>query len=473
MTKPWRAFAVVGTAIFLTILDLFIVNTALPAVAAEFPQTPVAHLSWVLTIYAIVFAAVLVPAGKFGDLYGRRRFFIGGMVVFVLGSVIASLAPNPALLLAGRAVQAVGAASITPNSLAALLPVFPPQRRPAVIAAWGALAGLGGLTGPALGGILAQADWRLIFLINIPVGLAALALTPRFIPEVRDEAASARPDLIGAALLAVALAALTLGLSQGPQWDWDVRGLASLTLAAVLVVVVGWRSRRHPAPIIEPSLLSGPVRRLTMAATVVFWAAFAILLVASALFMTHVWGFSVLETGLALTPGPAIAVVGAVLSSRLAVRVGYGMLGVAGGVMVAVAGAWMAAGLGAEPAYATVYLPVQLVGGFGFGLLPPTLIAVTVVGLPPSRLSTGIAVYSIFRQIGVVLGVAAWVALLGDRATTDAAAFRGGWMLVATLGIATAVCMAGIRVFAESPLPAPGDPLQLAKSAGGGAEPPG
>lgn len=455
MAKPWRAFAVVGTAIFLTILDLFIVNTALPAVAAEFPATPVAQLSWVLTIYAIVFAALLVPAGKFGDLYGRRRFFLGGMFVFVLGSVMASVAPNPGLLLAGRAVQAIGAACITPNSLAALLPVFPQQRRPAVIAAWGALAGLGALTGPALGGVLAQVDWRLIFLINIPVGLAAMVLTPRFLPEVRDETASGLPDLTGALMLAVAMAALTLGLSQGPQWNWDVRGLSCVALAAVLTAAVVWRSRRHPAPIIEPSLLRGPVQRLTMATTVVFWAGFAILLVASALFMTHAWGFSVLETGLALTPGPASAAVGAALSGRLAGKFGYGMLGVAGGLMLAITGVWMAVGLGPEPAYATVYLPVQVIGGFGLGLLPPTLIAVTVSSLPPTRLSTGIAVYSIFRQIGVVLGVAAWVALLGDRATTDAAAFRGGWVLVASMGVATAVCMAGVRVVAENPLPAP------------------
>jgi len=445
MAKPWRAFAVVGTAIFLTLLDLFIVNTAFPAVAAQFPATPLADLSWVLTIYAIVFAAVLVPAGKLGDLYGRRRFFVAGMLVFVLGSVVASVASTPQLLLVGRAVQAVGAAAITPNSLAVLLPIFPPQRRAAVIAAWGAIAGLGAAAGPPLGGILAQADWRLIFLINIPVGIAAMILTPRLVPEVRDESVTRLPDLTGAALLAIAMAALTMGLSQGPQWNWDVRVAAGLVLAAALTVAVAWRSRRHPVPIIEPSLLRGRRQPMTLAATVVFWAGFAALLVASSLFLTHAWHYPVLTAGLAMTPGPAISAVSAGLSGRLAARTGHGVLGAVGSLMLAIAAIWLAVGLGQESAYATVFLPAQLLAGLGIGLLPPTLIAVTISGLPPARLSTGIAVYGIFRQIGVVVGVAAWVALLGARSTADATAFRAGWVLLAALAVTTAACMLAVK----------------------------
>jgi EmrB/QacA subfamily drug resistance transporter len=442
---PWRAFAVVGTAIFLTILDLFIVNIAMPAVAAEFPATPLADLSWTLTIYAIVFGAALVPAGKLGDLYGRRRLFLGGLVIFLLGSVMAAAAPTPGLLFGGRAVQAIGAAAITPNSLAVLLPAFPPQRRPSVIAAWGALAGLGAAAGPPLGGILGDLDWRLIFLINIPIGLAALIAAPRLVTEVRDHTVTRLPDLLSAALLAIGMAALTLGFSQAPRWHWDGRFVASLAVAAVAAVVVWLRSRRHPVPILEPELLRRPSFRVTLAASVFSWAGFSALLVASSLFLTNAWGYSILAAGLAMTPGPALSAVTASLSGRLAARFGSGLVGATGGVLLTLGGVWMATGLTQQPAYWQVFLPAQLLAGAGMGLLPPTLIAITVGGLPPARLSTGIAVYSIFRQIGVVTGVAVWLALLGTRSLTDAAAFRSGWILLAVLSTLTAASMIVVR----------------------------
>ena len=160
---PWRPFLVLASGIFLTLLDLFVVNVALPALAVDFADASLASLSWVLTAYAIVFAAVLVPAGKLGDLYGRRRVFSFGLLFFVAGSGLAAIAGSLSILVAARAVQAIGAASMTPNSLGLALTLFPPARRAGIIAAWGAIAGLGAAAGPVCGALLAEANWRWIF----------------------------------------------------------------------------------------------------------------------------------------------------------------------------------------------------------------------------------------------------------------------------------------------------------------------
>jgi len=157
-SHPWRAFTPLAVAIFLTTLDLTVINVALPAIARDFPGESLASLSWLLTAYAIGFAAVLVPVGKLGDLYGRKRLFVLGMALFVAGSVIAAFAGSLPFLIAARVVQAIGAAAMTPNSLGLALTLFPPQRRASVIAAWGAIAGLGAAAGPLCGALFAEAD---------------------------------------------------------------------------------------------------------------------------------------------------------------------------------------------------------------------------------------------------------------------------------------------------------------------------
>ena len=227
-SHPWRAFTPLAVAVFLTTLDLTVINVALPAIARDFPAESLASLSWLLTAYAIGFAAVLVPVGKLGDLYGRKRLFVLGMVLFVAGSLMAAFAGSFPLLIGARVVQAIGAAAMTPNSLGLALTLFPPQRRPSVIAAWGAIAGLGAAAGPLCGALFAEAEWRWIFGINVPIGIASLMLVRRLVREVRDPAAGPLPDVFGAVILAAAVSLLVLGLSQARAWDWDaVRTRAS------------------------------------------------------------------------------------------------------------------------------------------------------------------------------------------------------------------------------------------------------
>ncbi|NYJ00542.1 EmrB/QacA subfamily drug resistance transporter [Nocardioides thalensis] len=454
--RPWLAFSVAGTAIYLTILDLFIVNVAIGAIGSDFAATSAADLSWVLTIYAILFAAVLVPAGRLGDRFGRRRVFSAGLGLFLLGSLLAGIAPGYGVLLVGRAVQAVGAALATPNSLGAVLPMFEQRQRPAVLGVWGMIAASGAASGPPLGGILAQVDWRWIFLVNLPVGLVALVLIARVIRESPAEQGT-RTDWVGAATLAAAIAALTLGLAQSESWGWDARVLGAVLVAAVLGALLALRSRRHPDPILEPDLFRRRGFGAAMLGTAAFWGAFAALLLASSLYLTAVRGYDVLEAGLRMAPGPAVSAVAAAVAGRLAGKVPPLRLALAGTAALAAGALVLGITLGDTSSYAWTFLPGSLLAGIGAGTAIPNLLALALVGVPPHRFATGVAIYTVFRQVGSAVGTAAWVAAIGTGSLALAATYRVGWWVVvagALVALGALVSVAA-RTMAPEPPPEP------------------
>ena len=428
--ERWRAFAVVSVAVFISILDLFIVNIGMPDIQREWPDAGLSRLSWVLTGYAIALAALLVPLGKIGDILGRRRVFEVGVLTFVLGSALCALSPNPEILIAARVLQGVGAAALTPTSLGLLLPLFPLRERAAVIGAWAALGGVGAATGPPLGGVLVQASWRWIFIVNIPLGLYTTFAVRRRFAEVRD-AGSPLPDAVGATLLMLCVGLLTLGLVQGPSWDWDERVVGSFVVGALSGILLVLRSRRHRAPVLELELFRAPSFAFASASTFVFFAGFAGLLLGGVLFLTDVWHYSVLRAGLGFAPGPIMAAVFAAPAGRLAQRFGPAIIGAPGGLLFAIGTAWMT-GLGPDPAYASEYLPTMIVGGIGVGLILPSFTASAMMAVRPERLATGIAAETTFRQIGAALGVGAWVAIFGAPAADGVLdAFDRGFVFMA------------------------------------------
>jgi EmrB/QacA subfamily drug resistance transporter len=458
----WRAFGVVAPAIFITFLDMFIVNVAFPDILRDFNGSSISELSWVLNGYTIVFAALLVPMGKLGDVIGRRLVFQVGTLLFVAGSALSAAAPSPGFLIGARVLQGVGAAAITPTSLGLVLPLFPANRRASVIGLWAALGGVGSAMGPPLGGVLADASWRWIFLVNIPIGLITIVLVQRRLSEVRDSRALL-PDAIGSVLAVTSVGLLVLGLVQGHPWNWDTRVIACFVAALVLGTAFVARSLRHRAPVIELDLFKSSEFSLANAANLVLYVGFAAYLLSNVLFLTQVWHYSVLDAGLAFAPSPAIAALFAGLSSRFADRLGPAIVGAPGGIIFAV-GCAMLTGLGPARDYVGEYLPAILIVGVGLGVIVPAFTACAIMVVPSERLATGIGGAAAFRQIGAAVGVAAFVAVFGTPALTEVLdAFDRSFVFIAACGAASsmllfvlAMLMRGRRPATADAVPAPG-----------------
>jgi EmrB/QacA subfamily drug resistance transporter len=446
-TKPWRAFAMISSGVFAASLDLFIVNITFPDLQLEFPRSGLAELSWVLNGYAIVFAALLVPAGRLADLFGRRRAFVVGMTLFTLASAACALAPSVPVLVAARLLQGAGAAILTPASLGVVLPLFPARARAGVVAAWAATGALGAAAGPPIGGLLVQSSWRWVFVVNLPLGLVSVWFARTGLKESRDPDARGLPDVLGSLALMGGVGALVLALVKGREWGWtSTATLVTFAVAALFCVATVRRSARHPVPVLELGLLRIPSFGLAVAAALAFFAAFATLLLGGVLFLTQVWGHSILRTGLELVPGPLAALGGAILAGRLGPKLGMGPVGALGGLLVAGGNAWSAVALGADPAYLTRFLPGQLIGGFGVGLAMPAFTAVAVAAVGPARFSTAIGISQLFRQVGGALGVAAFVAIVGTPPAAEAVgAFRDGWWFCAAAAALGGLLMAFAR----------------------------
>ncbi|MEU3465490.1 MFS transporter [Streptomyces sp. NPDC006733] len=435
-------FATVAAAVFMSNLDLFIVNVALPAIGDSFGDSDLGALSWVLNGYAIVFAALLVVAGRVADRSGHKPVFLTGLAVFTLASVGCALAPNVATLVAARLVQAAGAALLIPTSLALLLDTTAPAKRPGAVRAWASIGGIAAGLGPVAGGLLVEAGWRWVFLVNVPVGIAAFALGVKVLPSpARARTAnSPLPDLFGAALLTASIATLALGLVKAPDWGWTSAGtLGGLGAAVVLGAWFVLRSARHPVPIVELPLLRVPAFASAAAALTLFAIAFAGMLLGAVLWCQGVWGYSALRTGFAIAPGPLLVPPVALRIGPAVARFGAGRIALAGTVLFAVGILWWAATLDTDSAYAASLLPGMMLTGLGVGMTIPVLTGASVAALPPARFATGSAITTMGRQIGAVLGVAILIGILGTPTREQAvAAFQHGWYAVAAASLLAA-----------------------------------
>jgi EmrB/QacA subfamily drug resistance transporter len=438
------AAAVVMLAVFMTNLDLWIVNVALPAISKSFGGpghgASLADLSWVLNAYAIALAATLVVLGRLGDRIGQRPVFLAGVVLFTAASVACALAPSLWLLVVARVVQAVGAAAQLPTSLALLLADVPAGRRTRATRDWAAVGGLAAVAGPVLGGLLVQVDWRWVFVVNLPIGLLAAVAGWATLPSAGRRDRSRLPDLGGAALVTLAVAAFCGALVQAPDWGW----LSPRTIGALVVAVAAgtWFARRsshHPSPLLELPLLRLPRFGVAGAGTLVFGTAFAIMLLSNVLWCQDVWHWSALRTGLALVPGPALVPVVTRLTARTVDRFGHGPLVAVGGVLFAAGMVWRIVLVSPSPDYVTDLLPSMVLSGVGVGLTLGTLVAAGVHSLPQARAATGSALVNCLRQISSTLGVAVLVTVLGDRAGAGAVgAFRLSWTIATGLALSSA-----------------------------------
>jgi EmrB/QacA subfamily drug resistance transporter len=452
--EAWRTLAWTSLAVFMALLDATILFVAFPSIRRSFPGASIADLSWILNAYTIVYAALLVPAGRVADRVGRQRVFLIGVSVFTLGSLACGVAPTPALIVAGRVLQAVGGAMLTPSSLALVLAAFPRSKRSLGVSLWAAVGALAAAIGPSLGSAVIQfGGWRWAFLLNLPLGAAALARGRRVLAESRDPSVDDAPDVIGVGLLILGIGVVALGMVKGREWGAP-RALACVAAGLAVLVWFRQRSRTVSSPALDFSLFESPNFSYANLATLVFGAAFSAMWLGSVLFLTNVWGHSTFEAGLGMTPGPLAVMLVAPIAGRLGGRYGHRLLLVPGGALFALAFLTRYLVTSPTPRYVAEWLPAMLVGGIAIGLVLPALTGAAAYDLPPHRFAVGSAVNQAIRQVGAVLGVGAVIALVGTQHGPAAlAAFARVFLLLGLGGLATAVISTAIdtRPVADSP----------------------
>jgi EmrB/QacA subfamily drug resistance transporter len=446
--RPGAVLAVLASAAFLASLDVFVVNVALADIGRSIGGTgrSLADVSWVLNAYAILYAALLVPAGRLADRFSRKRGFLLGLAVFTLASLGCALSGGLWVLVGFRCLQATGAALLTPASLGLLLTATPADRRVRAVRIWAVSGSFAAAAGPVVGGLLIGASWRWIFLINVPLGLVALVAAARLVPDSAPVEDRRLPDLAGGGLLAVAVGALALGLVKAPEWGWGSgRTTGSFVLAALALAAFLLRCSRHPVPVLDLSLLRSRSFAWANVTSVLFAVVFAGQLLALVLFLQLGWHWSPLRTGLAVSPGPLMVPVFAAVGHRLRAVVPVGVLTAVGTALLGASSLLLLSQVDSAPAYASHVLPAWLLGGVGVGLAMPTILSTATSDLPPLQAATGSAVVNMSRQIGSVLGVSVLVAVLGTPTTAAGVlvAFQHGWLVLACVAVLASAAALG------------------------------
>jgi EmrB/QacA subfamily drug resistance transporter len=431
--------AVGSVAAFAVFLDTTIVNVAFETISRSFATTT-GHLSWVLNAYSLVFAAVLIPSGRLADRYGRKRLFLIGLAGFAVFSALCGAAPGTGVLIAARALQGAFAALVVPTSLALVLPEFPAARRHVAIGTWSAMSAAAAALGPTLGALLTEyASWRWIFLVNVPICAALIAGGRRLLRESREDRAAGIPDPAGTLLIAAVPALLSFAIIEGPAWGWSSAAVvASFTGAAALLPVFVWRSARAARPAMDLSLFRVRQFRVINAATLIFAAAFYGMLLSNTVFLQTAWHYSILRAALGATPAPLVVVAISRPASWLAARIGPRPVLTAGALSWAAGAGGLALLIGGSPDWAARWLPVTLLLGLGIGLTLPVQAGAAVATLPPARLALGSAVSNSFRQLGAVLGISVFAALLGTATgLAEVGAYHRIWLVFAALSLAS------------------------------------
>jgi len=419
-------------------LDNTIVNVALPSIGREL-HAQVSELQWTVDAYTLVLASLLMLGGSMGDRLGRRRVFQAGLSLFTLGSLLCSAAPSLQWLIAFRAVQAVGGSMLNPVAMSIIRNVFTdPRERAQAIGLWGATIGFSLALGPVLGGILVQAiDWRAVFWINAPIGLLAIALTMRFVPESRAPHPR-RLDPLGQALVIALLASLTYAIIEAPRAGWgSAQTLGLLAFAAAdLATLVPYELRRRE-PLIEPRFFRSFPFSSASAIAVLAFAALGGLFFVNTLYLQEVRGLSALNAGLYTLPIAAMTLLFAPLSGRLVGDRGARTPLVVGGAGIAAGGLLLTAVTRTSPLASL--LPAYLLFGIGFGMVNPPITNTAVVGMPQAQAGVAAAVASTSRQVGQTLGVAIAGAIAAAGAVHVGAGFVRAsgpvwWLLVACGG---------------------------------------
>ncbi|HEV2239824.1 MAG TPA: DHA2 family efflux MFS transporter permease subunit [Streptosporangiaceae bacterium] len=432
---------VLGSAV--ASIDATVVGIALPAIGRNF-GVGLADLQWVVTAYTLTLAGLLLLAGALGDKYGRKRVFLIGVVWFALASLLCSVAPTAPALIAARALQGVGAALLTPGSLAILQAVFRPDDRGKAIGAWSGFSGVGTAIGPFLGGwLIAAGSWRLIFVINLPLAALVVAVTLRHVPESRDPTDTAPVDVAGGVLVTLGLVGLTYGLIQGPNYGWaSASVLIALIAGVALLGVFGWWEHRSPAPMLSLSLFRSSQFTSTNVVTFIIYGAIGGALFLLPIQLQQVSGYSALQAGIALLPVTAITLALSARSGALAARIGPRLQMSVGPVLVGV-GIGLFVLIGPSGTYLTEVLPGVVVFGFGLAVTVAPLTSTVMTAVPAEHSGMASAVNNDVARAAALIAVALLPAAGGltGNSYRDPPVFSAGFHTASL--VAAGLCVAG------------------------------
>lgn len=428
---PRRTLTLTSVVVFMVSLEITIIALAFPEIEAAFPDSSPRLLSWVITAYNIGVASFLLLSGWWADATGRRRVFAIGLVLFGLGSLLATLAWSGPVLIAARVVQSIGGAVQYPAGLALLLEAFPLERRQSAIGIWAGTGALAAAAGPSLGGLLVDAlGWRSIFAINVPVALAAAALAPGWLAESTGDTGSGRVDVISVPLASIGVGSILLGIVQADEWG--VRSspfVLTVAIGAGLVGVFLVRSRRHPAPLLDLNLFSIRSYAIGNIGNIAFTVAFFSWLVTLPSFIQDVWGWSIRQTGFAIAPAPFLSMLVSPIAGRIGDRIGSRPLLMVSGLCGATGLLLQRLMVDEEPAlFLGLLLPGALVGiaaGTGFAMLT----AATMRDVPQSRFGMAGAGRTTVLQLAVAVAVAVGFALAEGDVVGYVARMHRVWLV--------------------------------------------
>ena len=413
--NPWAILVTLSLGFFMTLLDLTIVNIAIPSMISALDAS-LDEILWVVNAYVLVLAVLLITAGRLGDLRGQRKLFVAGVVLFTLASLACGLAPNPTLLIAFRAVQGIGAALLMPQTMAIIIGTFPADRRGTALGIWGAVAGLATVAGPTLGGVLVTwVSWRWIFIVNVPIGVLVLVMTFAFIPDTRMERQH-KLDLVGVGLATAGLFCLTFALIEGQRYSWNGAIIALLVAAAVLTLVflLQQRSRQDAEPLVPFSLFRN--RNFAVINVVAALVSVAILgfFLPITIYLQSVLGYSAIKAGLILAPMSLIALLLAPIAGRMSDQVGGKYILMTGLTLYAVGAAVLVLQSRADSSW-VAFIPAIVVMGLGMGGIWAPMATEAMRGVPPMLAGAAAGVNNTLRQVGSVVGSAAVGALLQNQ----------------------------------------------------------
>jgi EmrB/QacA subfamily drug resistance transporter len=418
-------------------------NIAVPVLEDEFPDAGLATISWVVSAFNVAQVTFMLLGGRLADRMGRRRVFLAGLVIFAVGAALSGVAPTIGLVIVARVVQAVGVSAMLPSSLACVLPEFPEDRHATIVSLWSSTGVLGAAAAPTISAALLQVSgWRAVFLAAVPIALVAWAAGRRVLSPGVVVTDPPPIDVVGVVAGTAAVGGLTFSLVQGRIWGWlDPRIVVTAAVATVGLVLFVRNSRIHPEPLFDLKILrirsfsvvttAGALVSTSTAAT---WFLYP-------LFMIEVWDYTVLQVGLAMTPGPVALIVLAPVAGRLADRHGYRELLIVGAVLATVGTAWMAWRLQPGQTYVRAFLPGTLSIGAGMAFMLGPANAAALRDVPGLQLASANAAYNMTRMAASALGVALMAAIIGDTPAGDRldAFHTGWWVMVAVMALGPAL----------------------------------